>query len=130
VESYANHSDLDSPFIDRQELQHSYTYSTAHALKRFYTYLRVRGPFLTMLLGANFDPGGEVVPQMRILSPGAKLSPGVKIFCSPLHVSWVDSIHRLGVNEGVNINPRVLISPLGARGEVKNCPLSDTSIFA
>jgi hypothetical protein len=30
----------------------------------------------------------------------------------------------LGVNEGVNFAPRGQISPLGARGEVKNGPLS------
>jgi hypothetical protein len=28
------------------------------------------------------------------------------------------------VNEGVNIPPKEQISPLGARGEVKNCPLA------
>jgi hypothetical protein len=38
-----------------------------------------RGQFLTSLLGANFDPRGEVVPQGLILSPGGK------ILCSPLH---------------------------------------------
>jgi hypothetical protein len=30
----------------------------------------------------------------------------------------------LGLNEGVNIPPRGKISPLGARGEVKNGPLT------
>jgi hypothetical protein len=34
----------------------------------------------------------------------------------------------LGVNEGVNFTPKTQISPLGARGEVKNGPLG-TSQF-
>jgi hypothetical protein len=53
------------------------------------------GPFLTLPLGANFDPRGEVVPQGKILSPGGefcplgpvKLSPGGELLCSPLHSS-------------------------------------------
>jgi hypothetical protein len=32
-------------------------------------------------------------------------------------------LNTLGVNEGVNISPKGQISPLGARGEVKNVPL-------
>jgi hypothetical protein len=59
----------------------------------------------------NFTPGGKLWP------PGVKLSvcPSILINnreCSPL-----------GVNKGVNFTPRGQISPLGARGEVKNGPL-------
>jgi hypothetical protein len=41
-----------------------------------------RGPFLTLPLGANFDPRGEVVPQGRICPPGANFAPWGEILCS------------------------------------------------
>jgi hypothetical protein len=76
-----------------------------------------RGPFLTSPLGANFDPRGEVVPWGGEVIPWGEFSVDPSILlncrvCSPL-----------GVKEGVNIPPRGQISPLGARGEVKNGPL-------
>jgi hypothetical protein len=46
---------------------------------------KVRGPFLTSPLGANFDPRGEVVPQGWICPLGVKLSPAGEILCLPLH---------------------------------------------
>jgi hypothetical protein len=57
----------------------------------------VRDPFLTLPLGANFDPSNFLNSRE----------------CSPL-----------GVNEGVSISLGGQISPLGpgARGEVKNGP--------
>jgi hypothetical protein len=86
------------------------------AEKKHAAFVHSRGPFLTSPLGANFDPGGEVIPW------GVKFSvrPSIQLNsreCSPL-----------GVIEGVNISPRGQISPLGsssplgARGEVKNGP--------
>jgi hypothetical protein len=68
--------------------------------------------------GAKLSPRGEFCPLRVKLSPGAKFSVCPSILlkireCSPLG----------GVNVGVNIPPRGQISPLGARGEVKNGPL-------
>jgi hypothetical protein len=58
----------------------------------------------------------------RILSPGVEVIPGgeiLSVFTPPFFFTW-------GVNEEVNIPPRVLIAPRGAkfthRGEVKNGP--------
>jgi hypothetical protein len=61
------------------------------------------GPFLTLPLGKNFKPRGELCPM------------GVKFyFClSILLNSRECSPH--GVNEGLNIPPRGQISPLGAK---------------
>jgi hypothetical protein len=42
---------------------------------------KFRGLFLTSLLGANFDPRGELCPL------GVKLSPEGEIICLPLHSS-------------------------------------------
>jgi hypothetical protein len=76
-----------------------------------------RGPILTSPLGANFDP------QERSCPPGVKLSPGVKFSVWPSILLNSRECSPLGVNKGVNIPPRGQISPLGARGEVKNGPL-------
>jgi hypothetical protein len=81
------------------------------------------GPFLTLTLGANFDPRGGVVPQGEFCPQGVKSSPGVKFSVRPPILLNSRECSPLGVNEGVNIPPRGQISPLGARGEVKNGPL-------
>jgi hypothetical protein len=42
------------------------------------------------------------------------------MICSPLH--FFKTVECSPLDEGVNISPRGQISPLGARGEVKNVP--------
>jgi hypothetical protein len=68
------------------------------------------GSFLTLPLGANFDPRGEFCPM------------GVKFSVGPSFPLNSRECSPLGLNEGVNIPPWGQISPLGAkftpRGEV------------
>jgi hypothetical protein len=73
------------------------------------------GPYLTSSLGVNFQP------------PGAKLSPGGEILCSPLHSSKQDRVFTPGGERRSELPPRGQISPLGpgARGEVKNALKAD-----
>jgi hypothetical protein len=83
------------------------------------------GPFITSPLRTNFDPRDEVVPQGWILSPWGRWSYPLGLKFSVYSSTLLNSIEcsPLGVNEGVNISPSEQISPLGARGEVKNGPL-------
>jgi hypothetical protein len=90
--------------------------------------LKNRGPFLTSPIGANIDPRGEFVPQKWILSPGAG-SEAIPcgwnyLFAPPFFYINNRECSPLGVNKVVNIPPRGQISPLGARGEVKNGSLA------
>jgi hypothetical protein len=57
----------------------------------------------------NFAPRGKLSTQVRSWLPGVNFAVPNSRECSPL-----------GVNEGVNITSMRRISPLGARGEVKN----------
>jgi hypothetical protein len=66
----------------------------------------------------NFAPRGKLWPQ------GWSYPLGVKFFVRPSILLNSRECSPLGVNEGVNISPRRQISPLGARGKVKNGPLT------
>jgi hypothetical protein len=95
----------------------------------------LRGPFLTLPLGTNFVPQGRSCPQGWILSPRGGVIPEVKLsVCSSILLN-IRECSTLGVNEGVNISPRIQrshlvakctprehISPLGANHVVKNWP--------
>jgi hypothetical protein len=64
------------------------------------------------------SPRGEFCPL------GVKLSRGeIQFSVCPFIFLNSRECSPLGVNEGVKIPPRGLISPLSARGEVKNGPL-------
>jgi hypothetical protein len=58
-----------------------------------------RGPLLTLPLGANFEPQGEVVPKGKFCPLRVQLSPGGEILCLPLHSSPQE------VNEGGKHSP-------------------------
>jgi hypothetical protein len=71
----------------------------------------------------NFAPRGKLWPPRAKLSTrreicplGVKLSHGGEILSA---LPTVESVHPLGVNEGVNIPPRGQSSPLGANHAVK-----------
>jgi hypothetical protein len=75
---------------------------------------KFRGAFLTSPTGADFGLKGKVVPKGWILSPmGVKFSPGVKFSVRPSILLNSRECSPLGVNKGVNIHPRELISSLG-----------------
>jgi hypothetical protein len=72
-----------------------------------------RGQFLTLPLGANFDPWGEAVPLLNFVPWGWSYLLGMKIFVCPSILLNSGECSPLGVNEGVNIHHRGQISPLG-----------------
>jgi hypothetical protein len=72
--------------------------------------------------GKLWPPGAKLSPRGGFCPLGVKLSPGgwASMFAPPLFNSI--ECTPLVVNEGVDIPRREQISPLGARGEVKNGP--------
>jgi hypothetical protein len=76
------------------------------------------GPFLTLTPGRSCPPGVNFVPSGRSYPLGVKFSVRPSILLNSRECS------RLGVKVGVNIPPRGQILTLGARGEVKNGPLT------
>jgi hypothetical protein len=90
-------------------------------------------PFLASPLGVNSDPQGRSCPPgVNFVPWGWSYPQGVKF---SVHASILLNSREcspLGVNEGVKIPPRGQISPLGARGEVKNGPqnLSEFVFFS
>jgi hypothetical protein len=80
----------------------------------------------------NLNTRGKLWPQGRSCTPGVNFVPwgwsyllGVKFSVCPSIILNSRECSPLGVNKGVNIPPRVQISLLGARGEVKNGPQGD-----
>jgi hypothetical protein len=100
--------ELDLPRSSGMEWQLTDTRSNGWALCKHL------GPFLTSPLGAKLSPRGVFFPR------GQSYPLGVKFSVRPSILPNSRECSLLGVNEGVNIPPRVQISPLGARGEVKN----------
>jgi hypothetical protein len=79
----------------------------------FTNFFLSKGPFLTL-------------PRGRICPPGVTFVPwGVKFSVCPSILIY----SREGMNKRANISPRGQISPLGARGEVKNGSLGCKIFF-